>query len=321
MHNRFSVIDVTPDLSKKQIVIETNFKVDANTVNPNTVSLYKYDISELAEYKLEVDGKKIIINLVELPVFSMRYYLKVDHIKDALGRSLSVYYSDAFRFSKDIITKVNIISPASRETLKDKTIDVVLKISNNQPDLIYNIEFSPNNAFFNKVSSIKLQVPIDYIFSENQYLFADQDIIITDEGLKIIISNGKIQDDELYFSMTLDYEGQIYARARAEFQDTKDLIAGDWCETISFNIYTIQMDSLNTTFLEDYLTTDNLFEEEEEETAINPTLILDKSTIGTDEKMFFIELNKEVLIKNLELNEDGYYVLGTVLGLGKDVKL
>ena len=53
MHNRFSVIDVTPDLSKKQIVIETNFKVDANTVNPNTVSLYKYDISELAEYKLE----------------------------------------------------------------------------------------------------------------------------------------------------------------------------------------------------------------------------------------------------------------------------
>ena len=78
---------------------------------------------------------------------------------------------------------------------------------------------------------------------------------------------------------------------------------------------------LNTTFLEDYLTTDNLFEEEEEETAINPTLILDKSTIGTDEKMFFIELNKEVLIRNLELNEDGYYVLGTVLGLGKDVKL
>jgi hypothetical protein len=83
---------------------------------------------------------------------------------------------------------------------------------------------------------------------------------------------------------------------------------------------TIAMDSLETTFLEDYLTSSDLFENENEETAINPTIILSKSEPGTNEDMFYIELNKEVLLKNKVPNKDGYISLGTIFGFGKEVK-
>jgi hypothetical protein len=117
----------------------------------------------------------------------------------------------------------------------------------------------------------------------------------------------------------------LYIRARAEqeyYDENKEkkYIVGEWSELVSFNILTTPMDSLETTFLEDYLTSSDLFESEDEETAINPTTILDKSEPGTNEGMFYIELNKEVYLKNKVPNKDGYISLGTIFGFGKEVK-
>ena len=80
------------------------------------------------------------------------------------------------------------------------------------------------------------------------------------------------------------------------------------------------MDSIETNFLEDYLTSSDLFETEDEDTAINPTKILSKSAPGTNEDVFYIELNKEVYIGDKVPNKDGYISLGTIFGFGKGVK-
>ena len=124
-------------------------------------------------------------------------------------------------------------------------------------------------------------------------------------------------NDILELNTTIEREGQLYIRARAELNETT---VGDWSETISFNIYTVSMDSIETNFLEEYLTSSDLFENEDEETAINPTIILSKSQPGTNEGMFYIELNKEVSLKNKIPNRDGYISLGTIFGFGKEVK-
>ena len=103
-------------------------------------------------------------------------------------------------------------------------------------------------------------------------------------------------------------------RARAEINDS---VVGDWSETVSFNIYTVHMDSIETTFLEDYLTTYDLFEEE----ALVETEIIDRSEIATNDGLFYIELNKKIkLPDNYEVDDDGYINLGTVLGSRKELK-
>ena len=149
----------------------------------------------------------------------------------------------------------------------------------------------------------------------------DKESVISDSsGIPISFNNGEYVTDTLTLSTNVEREGQVYIRARAESIDSENVVVGEWSETISFNILTMSMDSLETTFLEDYLTSSDLFESEDEETAVNPTTILSKSAPGTDEGMFYIELNKEVYLKNKVPNKDGYISLGTIFGFGKEVK-
>ena len=321
-YTQFSILEIIPDLSKKRITIKTNFKVDVSTVTLKTVGLYNYDKAKLETYKLTVDNKEIYIDLTNYPTNGSRYYLKVVGLKDALGRSLSASYDDYIKFVNDIKTTVEIISPVSRETYKDRTIDIGLKIKMPADNIQYRIEVGIDNVFFNKVTTLVCKVP--YMGIEdlgNQFIEIDKDSILSDNnGVPIVFNSAEYSSDSLTLSTTIEREGQIYIRARAESSNSEDFIAGDWSETISFNILTISTDSLETTFLEDYLTSSDLFESEDEETAVNPTLILSKSAPGTNDEMFFIELNKEVYLKDKVPNEDGYISLGTIIGFGKEVK-
>jgi hypothetical protein len=77
------------------------------------------------------------------------------------------------------------------------------------------------------------------------------------------------------------------------------------------------MDSIETTFLEEYLTSYDLFDEE----TLVETKIEDRTAIGTNEGMLYIEFNKNIkLPNNYTLNEDGYISLGTVIGTRKELK-
>lgn len=281
-YNEFSIQEVIPDLSNKRLIIITNFKVDPQTILPTNIALYNYDQTSLETYQLIPDNKNIFVVMNDYPTSDTRYYLKIKDLRDALGRTLKTEFNDYIVFKNEVKTKLEIVSPKSRETVKSRVIPIKIKVTelDEEKATTCRIEFSSDNIFYNILNTV------------------EQDIV-----------NGEVSIDT-----TIEREGQIYVRARAE----RDNLVGDWSETICFNIYTIPMESINTNFLEDYLLTDDLFDDTVE---LIQTEIQDKTAIATNDGVFYLEFNKEIqLPENYEVDEDGYVNLGTIIGFRKELK-
>lgn len=281
-YNEFSIQEVIPDLSNKRLIIITNFKVDPQTILPTNIALYNYDQTSLETYQLIPDNKNIFVVMNDYPTNDTRYYLKIKDLRDALGRTLKTEFNDYIVFKNEVKTKLEIVSPKSRETVKSRVIPMKIKVTelDEEKATTCRIEFSSDNIFYNILNTV------------------EQDIV-----------NGEVSIDT-----TIEREGQIYVRARAE----RDNLVGDWSETICFNIYTIPMESINTNFLEDYLLTDDLFDDTVE---LIQTEIQDKTAIATNDGVFYLEFNKEIqLPENYEVDEDGYVNLGTIMGFRKELK-
>lgn len=281
-YNEFSIQEVIPDLSNKRLIIITNFKVDPQTILPTNIALYNYDLTSLETYQLIPDNKNIFVVMNDYPTNDTRYYLKIKDLRDALGRTLKTEFNDYIIFKNEVKTKLEIVSPKSRETVKSRVIPMKIKVTelDEEKATTCRIEFSSDNIFYNILNTV------------------EQDIV-----------NGEVSIDT-----TIEREGQIYVRARAE----RDNLVGDWSETICFNIYTIPMESINTNFLEDYLLTDDLFDDTVE---LIQTEIQGKTAIATNDGVFYLEFNKEIqLPENYEVDEDGYVNLGTIIGFRKELK-
>lgn len=281
-YNEFSIQEVIPDLSNKRLIIITNFKVDPQTILPTNIALYNYDQTSLETYQLIPDNKNIFVVMNDYPTNDTRYYLKIKDLRDALGRTLKTEFNDYIVFKNEVKTKLEIVSPKSRETVKSRVIPMKIKVTelDEEKATTCRIEFSSDNIFYNILNTV------------------EQDIV-----------NGEVSIDT-----TIEREGQIYVRARAE----RDNLVGDWSETICFNIYTIPMESINTNFLEDYLLTDDLFDDTVD---LIQTEIQDKTAIATNDGVFYLEFNKEIqLPENYEVDEDGYVNLGTIMGFRKELK-
>lgn len=281
-YNEFSIQEVIPDLSNKRLIIITNFKVDPQTILPTNIALYNYDRTSLETYQLIPDNKNIFVVMNDYPTNDTRYYLKIKDLRDALGRTLKTEFNDYIIFKNEVKTKLEIVSPKSRETVKSRIIPMKIKVTelDEEKATTCRIEFSSDNIFYNILNTV------------------EQDIV-----------NGEVSIDT-----TIEREGQIYVRARAE----RDNLVGDWSETICFNIYTIPMESINTNFLEDYLLTDDLFDDTVD---LIQTEIQDKTAIATNDGVFYLEFNKEIqLPENYEVDEDGYVNLGTIMGFRKELK-
>ena len=281
-YNEFSIQEVIPDLSNKRLIIITNFKVDPQTILPTNIALYNYDQTSLETYQLIPDNKNIFVVMNDYPTNDTRYYLKIKDLRDALGRTLKTEFNDYIVFKNEVKTKLEIVSPKSRETVKSRVIPMKIKVTelDEEKATTCRIEFSSDNIFYNILNTV------------------EQDIV-----------NGEVSIDT-----TIEREGQIYVRARAE----RDSLVGDWSETICFNIYTIPMESINTNFLEDYLLTDDLFDDTVD---LIQTEIQDKTAIATNDGVFYLEFNKEIqLPENYEVDEDGYVNLGTIIGFRKELK-
>lgn len=281
-YNEFSIQEVIPDLSNKRLIIITNFKVDPQTILPTNIALYNYDQTSLETYQLIPDNKNIFVVMNDYPTNDTRYYLKIKDLRDALGRTLKTEFNDYIIFKNEVKTKLEIVSPKSRETVKSRVIPMKIKVTelDEEKATTCRIEFSSDNIFYNILNTV------------------EQDIV-----------NGEVSIDT-----TIEREGQIYVRARAE----RDNLVGDWSETICFNIYTIPMESINTNFLEDYLLTDDLFDDTID---LIQTEIQDRTAIATNDGVFYLEFNKEIqLPENYEVDEDGYVNLGTIMGFRKELK-
>ena len=232
---------------------------------------------------------------------------EIENLKDALKRKLSTKYNDYIRFFSDVITKVEILSPMSRQTFNSRIFEIKLKATEIVDHLTYRIEIGIDNAFFSTVATIKcsgLSATTEDINSDN--------INITSST--VTIDSGALTNDIIKLNTRIEREGQLYIRARAEISDG---VVGDWSEVLSFNIHTISMDSIETTFLEDYLTTSDLFEEE----SLLETEVVEKSDAISNDGLFYLEFNKDIkLPEKYELDENGYINLGVVLGTRKELK-
>lgn len=306
LYNQFSIIDITPDFKTKTIVITTNFKVDASTVNLNTVSLYDYSAGsgQLAEYALKVEGKNICITLNDYPAPETRYYLKVTDLYDALNRKLNYAYNDYIIFTNDVVTEVEILSPGFRETFVNEMVNIKLKITNPLEDGTYKVQVASDNVFF------KLVTTISYNATSKEVLSSDDAITISDSSFESGI---------LSFNAVVNYHGQLYIRARAEMGDTE---VGRWSEMSSFTMYNAPADPLDTTFLDNSITTFDLFPEDFGATGLVEPEIANKSSISDiTDGVFFIEFNKAIkLPEDYEIDEDGYVSLGIVTGFRKELK-
>ena len=303
LYNQFCITEIVPDLKTKTIVILTNFKVDASTINLNTVSLYDYSAgsNQLANYNLQVDGKAIGIVLDDFPPPNTKYYLKVTDIYDALNRKINYSYNDYIEFTNDVITHVDIIAPAYRETFTQNIIDIKLRIKDPLTEGSYKIQISSDNAFFKTLSTII------YNISESK---------LTNDSDVITITEDNSNNTEINFKANIDYNGQLFIRARAE-KVTNEV--GVWSDLRTFTMHTMSIDSMDTTFLEPSLTTFDLFENE---FNLEPLAISNKSNIiNTSDVAFYMEFNKAIkLPEDYKANEDGYVSLGYVTGFRKGLK-
>jgi hypothetical protein len=308
LYNQFCITDVISDLKTKTIVITTNFKVDAATINLNTVSLYDYSAGsgQLANYTIHVDGKNIFLTLGDYPAPGTRYYLKVTDIYDALNRKINYAYNDYIVFENDVITDVEILAPGFRETFTNNLITVKLKITNPLADGTYKIQISSDNAFFKVLSTVS------YNATSSEILSSDEAVAIT--------SNPTNESGVISFQATVDYNGQLYIRARAELADNE---VGRWSEMGSFTIYNMPADPLDTTFLDNSITTFDLFPDAFDTAGtIEELEITNRSSItNITDRAFYIEFNKEIkLPEDYETDADGYVLLGTITGFRKRLK-
>lgn len=298
MYNEFSIQSVEPDFSEKRITITTNFKVDPNSVTFKTVSYYNYDTKKLESYQLKVDNKKIYVELEDYPAHDQRLYLHVSGIQDALGRKLMVNYDDYIKYDNDVITKVEILAPISRETLKSRDVYIAIQAKEVISNIKYRIEIGLDNVFFKKIATLVCN--------------CNEKTVNNEDGL--IVVDEKYFNDGISLYTTIEREGQLFIRARAELDES---IVGEWSEVSSFNIYTVPMDSIETTFLEDYLTTDELFEEE---FLIEEIQVVDKTECAEDVPSFFIEFNKEIkLPEEYKYDVNGLIKLDTITARRKDI--
>lgn len=303
LYNQFCITNVKPDLKTKTIVVTTNFKIDASTVNFKTVSLYHYeeDGSQLAEYSLSVDNKSICIILNDYPPTETRFFLKVTDIYDALNRKINYNYGNYVIFTNDVITDMTVLSPGYRETFTENVIKVRLGIKDALESGFYRIQISSDNAFFKTISTVTYNATSKELESL---------------GDELTISDNNLSENEITFSATVSYNGQLFIRARAEKSETE---LGRWSEIVPFTINTVPADSMDSTFLDQSLTTFELFEDE---FNMTPLAINEKSHISdVTDVAFYMEFNKAIkLPEDYKTNEDGYVSLGIVTGFRKGLK-
>ena len=289
-YNQFSITEIVPDYSNKRITINTNFKVDASTVNTSTVELYESEIGNKTEYSLIVNNKTIVITFDDYPKFDT-YYLRIEGIKDALKRPLSSFFSDFIYFKSKVKDKLSIIEPIHNETLNNNIVQFTIESTE-----------TINSSYYYLV-----QVSDTISFSHNVTEFTANGLVLLEEATE--------NKNLIQFSAELSYDGQVYIRARVHQSNE---IFGDWSEIISFNIMLEDMDSLKTDFMQEYVNTHDLFDEESF-TEIVPLEIMDKSSLTEKHESLYMEFNKDIFVPEDAEEQDIYVRLGTVMAYKKDL--
>jgi hypothetical protein len=171
MYNEFCVNSIYTDLSTKTIVIETNFKVDAKSVDYETVKLVNTESGLLENYKLSVEDSKIILTFNDWPLVDVVYQLSVSNIKDMLRRDIKSALDRKIIFESDVKSKVAIVQPVHNDAIKTKTIEIEINVISEEDEVLdYRYDISSDVAFFNIINSIKSpELSISTSLNNGQY--------------------------------------------------------------------------------------------------------------------------------------------------------
>lgn len=329
VQNVFCITGIDTNFSKKTIIIETNFHVDANTVDLDTVRVYSInnEVDIELPQTIKTKGKKIYVYLEDFPSPNESYYLIVRDIKDKLGRVLADAFDKRIYFDFGSMGEVKIIEPKDQylHTTKDEPIKIKLAISNEDTETKYRFELSSDIAFFNKDSILisdnsTIERPKNSIYKIGEIIKDNITYAVDEKGNALINENGTrvIDSSELTINLSINKNGIFYLRARLEktenyFSDWTNIVQFQTCYTTPLEDESGYLDDnviSNRKAFEDFLSYEDMFEEEEE-TAPE---ILSKSEIGKTNQEFYIEYEKNL---KLNITENSQYTKDGLLYIGK----
>ena len=329
VQNVFCITGIDTNFSKKTIIIETNFHVDANTVDLDTVRVYSInnEVDIELPQTIKTKGKKIYVYLEDFPSPNESYYLIVRDIKDKLGRVLADAFDKRIYFDFGSMGEVKIIEPKDQylHTTKDEPIKIKLAISNEDTETKYRFELSSDIAFFNKDSILindnsTIERPKNSIYKIGEIIKDNITYAVDEKGNTLIDENGTrvIDSSELTINLSINKNSIFYLRARLEksenyFSDWTNIVQFQTCYTTPLEDESGYLDDnviSNRKAFEDFLSYEDMFEEEEE-TAPE---ILSKSEIGKTNQEFYIEYEKNL---KLNITENSQYTKDGLLYIGK----
>lgn len=287
MQHVFNVTSVTPDYPNKQIVVQTNFRVDKDTVNKKNVSVTSAESGITVVYKLSVDEDKIIITLKDWPVLNTYYVVKVDKIKDMLNRDLVHPLSKDIYFNPGTNLKCEIESPKNNEAVKEQHKLVYFSIK----------QINSDGTLATNPMPVHPSLPPD----EEDNSEISKEAVLEDES--DIMYHFEFASDIAFFDIVKDYksnytDGHItldnasyYMRARV----IENGLEGDWSETITFTVIPEtacdkELEQAKQDYLDDIFAPVDFFINGVDE----PFEIISCSENGKTFPEFFIELSKDI---------------------------
>ena len=295
MQSIFNITSVTPDYSNKQIVIQTTFRVDKDTVNKKNVSVTSAESGITVVYKLSVDEDRIIITLKDWPDLDSYYVVKVTKIKDMLNRDLIHPLSKDIYFKPETALKCIIESPKNNEAVKEqhKLVYFSIKQVNSDGTMVSHPMPYPINPEL---------PPKDEEDSE----LASKEAVLEDES--DIMYHFEFASDTAFFDIVKDYKSnytdgyitldnaQYFMRARV----IENGLQGDWSEVITFTVIPetacdVELEQAKQDYLDDIFAPVDFFVNGFEE----PFEIVSQSENGKTFPEFFIEFSKDIDVSKL----------------------
>lgn len=212
MYQGLNVISIEATYSEKKIKIFTNFDINPETVNQNTVTLYSYEQRTELILEYNVINKMIEVSVIDDITPNFLYTLKVSMIENVVGEKIDAGVKKDLIFKSDISEIPTIIEPSNFS----EVIDTVVKID----------------------------VDIDFEEEECKYIFLQISKNITFDEVTTI----ELKSRSKTINVTDLETSQYYIRARIETSNPdNDIKIGRWSEITTFNVVESFVDDTITT--------------------------------------------------------------------------
>lgn len=147
MYVRFKVLKIETSLSQKTVTIESTHEIDPQTVTRANIRITQTGdtVEELIWETFAIEGKKIMITLIDDPFVNKPYLIRIKGLKNIIDESLETQYNQTICFIGANRSDLVILSP----TLHSVVDQVHISYTDNYTDenVGYEIELSEDPVF------------------------------------------------------------------------------------------------------------------------------------------------------------------------------